>query len=85
MLTDREPLTDEESQAIAEACACDPHGWVPRPENLPLAERLAVRGNLVRRMVDGRAVYYPSAEFKAAAALHAAMFDPGVSQNSCMP
>jgi len=72
-MSDREPLTEEQMQAITEACVCDPAGWVPHPENLPLAERLVTRGNLVRRMIDGKAVYHPSGEFKAAAALQAAI------------
>ena len=72
-MAEREPLTDEEKQAIAECCVCDPIGWTPHPENLPMAEQLVTRGNLVRRMVDGKAVYHPSGEFKAAAALQAAI------------
>ena len=47
-MTDREQLTDEHCQAIAEACLADPHGWCPYPENLPLAEWLRERGDLVR-------------------------------------
>jgi hypothetical protein len=80
-MADREPLTDEQKQAIAEACVCDPHGWVPRPENLPLAEKLRERGTFTRTMECGRAVYRPSDEFKRAATMHAAMFGAGVSQN----
>ena len=78
---ERKLLTDEENQAIAEACACDPEGWVPRPEYLPLAEGLRERGTFTRKMKAGKAVYFPSAEFKQAASLHAATFGPGVSQN----
>jgi hypothetical protein len=67
-----DPLTDEERQAIAEACLADPQGWLPWPEYLPLVEGLVERGLLTRRMIDGQSVYRPSAEFRAAAALHAA-------------
>ena len=70
---DRTPLTDDECQAITEVCMCDPHGWAPHPENLPLAEHLRERGILTRRLREGRAVYTATGEFKAAAALNAAM------------
>lgn len=30
-MTDRAPLTEEQCQAIAEACLADPHGWCPYP------------------------------------------------------
>jgi hypothetical protein len=76
MLTDREPLTAEECEAIAECCVCDPAGWVPRPENLPLAEGLRERGTFTRSMECGKAVYRPSEQFKHAAALAAAIGDP---------
>lgn len=78
---EREPLTDDELQAITEACACDPAGWVPHPENLPLAERLVDRGTFTRTMECGKAVYRPSERFKHAASLHAVMFGAGVSAN----
>jgi hypothetical protein len=79
MNDERPALTGEELQAIADVCLCEPAGWVPRPVNLPLAERLVKRGTLVRKMVKGEAVYFASDEFKAAAALQAAIGELSVN------
>ena len=75
----REPLTEEQLEAVTECCLCDPEGWVPRPDNLPLAEELAERGLLTRRMIGHEAVYFVSSEFRAASALNAALGEPSLN------
>jgi hypothetical protein len=76
-------LSDEECQAIAEACACHPNGWVPHDENLPLAERLRERGILARSLRNNGTVvvYHVSAQFVAASAQNAAMGSAWLSMN----
>jgi hypothetical protein len=76
-----QPLTEEECQAVVEACAAYPNGWSPHPEYLPLAERLRERGTFIRVIRAGKATYEPSPEFRAAAASNAAMFGAVLSMN----
>jgi hypothetical protein len=72
---ERAQLTEEECHCVVEVCLAEPNGWVPHNENLPLAERLARRGLVKRRMEHGEPVYRLTEEFKMAAALDAAIGD----------
>lgn len=74
-MPDRKPLTEQECAAICESCL-DPDGWAPRPEDLPMAERVRERGPLARSIEHGEIVYRPAPGFRAAAALQAALGEP---------
>jgi hypothetical protein len=72
-MSEREPLTADELQAVAEALVAEPIGWVPHDEHLPLAERLVGRGIFSRIMRAGEATYRISAAFNGALALDQAL------------
>jgi len=75
----RDPLTDEQCQAVVEVVMAEPNGWMPHPEYRPLADDLVERGTFSRRVIDGQTVYFASPEFLGAGALHAAMGEPSLN------